>query len=406
MRTLLLTDIPPCSNYTAGIVTAQICRAIAPDQLSVFCVQNAHLKPEPYADLAHLPMRRVTKPDEVSIRHHENIPIGELGGAVAELRKRTQRLWPLVRQAVEFAEEQRAENLWCVLQGQTMLRMAAPVARAMGVAPRLHIWDPLDWWHRAHNVDRLNAWLDRRLFDRVMRSGASCASASWAMTEHFARRYGIPGEPVIAALDRSLALRPPQTLRNRRELVIGMAGQFYAEREWLTLVEMLHHARWKIAGRKVVLRTMSAEVPPGNIPAPNLDRRGWQLQAEAVRTLAEDCDVLYCGYPFGEAMAEVSRLSFPSKLPTYFAAGRPVLFHGREDSSPGEYLRRRGAAWLVMRPDPASLHSALLNLVEDEAAYARLSAASTAAFEADFTLETQRAAVRRFLGLEPDPYAG
>ena len=42
-RTLLLTDIPPCSNLTAGIVTAQMCRFVPPDELAIFCVTGRHV---------------------------------------------------------------------------------------------------------------------------------------------------------------------------------------------------------------------------------------------------------------------------------------------------------------------------------------------------------------------------
>jgi hypothetical protein len=248
-------------------------------------------------------------------------------------------------------------------------------------------------------MDRLNAWLDRRLFDRVMRAGESCASASWAMTDYFAERYGLRGEPVIAALDPALQRLPAPRLHRPDVLTIGIAGQFYAEREWLTLVQMLAYAKWRIAGRRVRLLAMGANAPPGPIPPENIDFRGWQPQEAVVRLLAEEADVLYCGYPFEAAMEQVSRLSFPSKLPTYFAAGRPVLFHGRADSSPAAYLRRREAAWMVTAPDAAALHSGLLNLTEDEQAFARLAAAASAAFEADFTLDIQRTAVHRFLAL-------
>ncbi len=36
MKTLLLTDIPPSSNLTAGIVTAQMCRFVPQGELAIF----------------------------------------------------------------------------------------------------------------------------------------------------------------------------------------------------------------------------------------------------------------------------------------------------------------------------------------------------------------------------------
>jgi hypothetical protein len=206
--------------------------------------------------------------------------------------------------------------------------MALPVARKLGASLHLHVWDPLSWWHDAHRVDRFNAWLDQATFNRTMRAGVSCASASWAMTEHFSRLYGVRGEPVIAALPVGWRRCPPPHLHSANELVIGMAGQFYAREEWLTLVKALSDVGWEVAGRRVVLRVMGGDPPPGEIPQDRLDFLGWRSQKEVLEILSDRCDVLYCGYPFSPEMAEVARFSFPSKLPTFFCAGRPVLFHG------------------------------------------------------------------------------
>jgi len=402
MTVLLLTDLPPCSNYTAGIVTAQMCRAVAPDPLAMFCVLNRHLAPAPYPDLAGIPQMTVTKPNEVGVRRWRGVPLGGAGAVAVEMGKRLLLTPQIARQAVQYGRAQGATSLWAVLQGQTMLRLALPVARGLGLPLRLHIWDPLGWWHRAHLVDAVNAALDRRLFDRTLRAGEVVASASWAMTEHFARTYGVRGEPVIAALDRALLRHPPPAPHREGRLVLGMAGQFYAEQEWRDLLAALGAMGWRAGGRDVSLLTFGRDAPPGEVPPGRLDHRGWAAQAEVVRVLSEEADVLHCAYPFAPEMAEVARLSFPSKLPTFFAAGRPVLFHGPAESSPAGYLRRRGAALLVEEAGPGALPAALTHLAGDAPLFRRLAAAAQEAFLADFTLEPQRAAVRRFLGLSPD----
>jgi glycosyltransferase involved in cell wall biosynthesis len=405
MTILLLTDMPPCSNFTAGLVTAQMCRAIHPDTFVVFSVLNQHLTPELFDDLAGVTQKVVRKPNEVGVRQWKGLAWGEFGSGAIEFARRTLKIPPLVREAVAFGREHRVDRVWAVLEGQTMVRMALPVARKLGASLHLHVWDPLSWWHDAHKVDRFNAWLDRAMFNRTMRAGVSCASASWAMTEHFSRLYGIRGEPIIAALPVGWMRCPPPRLHSANELVIGMAGQFYARQECLTFVKALSDVGWEVAGRRVMLRVMGGAPPPGEIPQDRLDFLGWRSQEEVVDILSERCDLLYCGYPFSQEMAEVARFSFPSKLPTFFCAGRPVLFHGPIDSSPGEYLKRQQAAYLVGESSESVLE-ALNTLVEDEARYASLARSSTEAFLKDFTLERQRGAVRRFLLLTPDVSGG
>lgn len=399
MKTLLLTDIPPCSNLTAGIVIAQMCRFVPAGELAIFCVQNRHLTPEPYPDLADIPMRFAVKPNELSPRSIRGIQIGSAGALAFETFRRLVRIRPLVRQAVAYGKEQNVTSLWAILQGQTMVRMAASVAKGLGIPLRVQIWDPLNWWLRAHGVDRLNRRWDFAAFDRTMRAATSCAAASWEMAGHYESLYGTPSHAIIASLARSMARRPEPRLRNAGELVIGMAGQFYANEEWLALVRALEHARWQVAGRRVTVRVFGHQRPTA-IPDDHLDFLGWQSQAKSVELLSDSCDVLYCPYPYATSMADVAKFSFPSKIPTYLAAGRPILFHGPDYAAPAQYLRKTGAGFICRSIDPDAVYDGLVHLVEDSALYARLALAAQESFTADFTLESMEVGVRRFLGYQ------
>lgn len=400
-RVLLVTDIPPCANYTAGLVTAQLCRWLPPGALSVFCIQNVGLKPEYCPDLAHVPLRTVPKPREQATEYWRGRKLPRPVTIPIEFRRRLFDLPPLLRQASAYAREQRAELLWVILQGQTMVRLALPLARELGLPLLTQVWDPLSWWLRAHRVDRPNRILDHRTFDRTLRASAGCAAASWAMAERYTAQYGVPAVPVIAALDPALAQRPAPVLRQPGELVIGMAGQFYADAEWDCLLATLQAMGWRVGDRQVKLCVLGGHTPPGQIPPERIEQLGWRPQAEAIRLLAECCDVLFCGYPSSLAMREVAELSFPAKLPTYFAAGRPVLFVGPASSSPGRYLAAHGAGACVEAPPGqeylSELQGTLLRLAEDPAWYASLAEAGQRAFAADFTLERQREAFMQFL---------
>jgi hypothetical protein len=402
MKTLLLTDIPPSSNLTAGIVTAQMCRFVPPGDLAIFCVQNPHLRPEPYPDLADIPTRFAVKPNELSRRNIRGIPIGRVGAIATETFRRLNMISPLVRQAVAYGKEQNVTSLWAILQGQTMVRMAGAVADGLGVPLRVQVWDPLGWWLRAHGVDRLNRGRDLALFDRTVRDAISCATASLPMAQHYQQHYGTPSNAIIASLDQSLARRPRPRLRTANELAIGMAGQFYANDEWRQLAWALELAGWQVAGRKVVVRVLGHDRPT-DISIENLDFLGWQPQEKAIRILSDSCDILYCPYPFATSMTEVAKLSFPSKIPTYLAAGRPILFHGPSYAAPAHYLKSTGAGFVCRGIDPAAVYDGLTHLVEDEALYADLARRAQEAFLADFTLDRMKKDVLRFLGY-PEPF--
>jgi hypothetical protein len=100
----------------------------------------------------------------------------------------------------------------------------------------------------------------------------------------------------------------------------------------------------------------------------NVEYLGWHSQEETIKLLSE-VDVLYCPYWFDPAFYDESRLSFPSKLTTYLAAGRPVFFHGPEYASPAEFLKARNAAECCFSLDSAAIIASLTKLAVDETYY-------------------------------------
>lgn len=399
MKTLLLADVPPSSNYTGGIVTAQMCRFVPEGELAIFCVQNMDLSPQPYPDLKYIPTTIVAKPSERPRRGGDGQRVGPVSAWAAETATRMSKIPALVRQAVDYGLAHGVTSVWVILEGQTIVRMAQAVAKRLAVPLRTQVWDPLSWWLDMHQVDAMNRRLDLALFDRTVRASTACAVASWEMATQYSDRYGVASIPVISSLDRGLACHPEPCLRRSDEVVIGMAGQLYAKEEWLLLVRALTAAEWRLGKRRVRLCVFGQEDPRPDVPAEHVDFQGWVPQEDVVGRLSQACDVFYCPYPFAPGMEEVSRFSFPSKIVTYLAAGRPILFHGPAYSSPAAYLRRTGAG-VVSARDPKAVHDTLVQLCEDTALYQRLALAARQAFLADFTLEDMRASVRRFLGYD------
>src|SRR5580698_8037954 len=64
MKILLLTDIPPCQNFTAGLVLAQLCRFLPRGSLACFTILNPRLKPAYCPGLEWIPLAIVSKPNE------------------------------------------------------------------------------------------------------------------------------------------------------------------------------------------------------------------------------------------------------------------------------------------------------------------------------------------------------
>ncbi|WP_376098575.1 TylF/MycF/NovP-related O-methyltransferase [Roseomonas sp. CCTCC AB2023176] len=247
----------------------------------------------------------------------------------------------------------------------------------------------------------MDRWTGRAMqaeFDATIRRSRAVATASNAMSAEYERIYGVRSIALIACHDRGRSFAPEPRMRRDGEMVVGMAGQFYADAEWQTLVRALNATDWTVGGRSVSLLVLGHAVPDSPIPKGRSRFLGWVPQEEAIRILSGDADVLFCPYPFAEDMAEVSRLSFPSKLVSYLAAGRPVLFHGPSFAAPAKYLTERKAGVVTLGSGAANVHNALERLATDPAHYAALAEAGHRAFLEDFTLERMRERALSFFG--------
>jgi len=397
VKVLLLTDIPPSTNYTAGLVLAQACKTMPRSSIACFAIVNLELqniKLDP--DLAWLPMEFAPKPAE------RGLPLGgrlrESLSYVAEEVNCRFSVPHLVSLAADFARRQNVDAIWAVLQGQTMVRVARQLSSQLALPLHTQVWDPLSWWLDTHLVDRWHKKRSLAEFDEVMKRSKSCATASWAMSQDYETRYGVRCVPLIACHAREEALRPEPKLHRDDEVVLGMAGQFYAEQEWQQLVQALNAVNWTIDGRQVRIKALGHYVPSTPIPEGRCEFLGWKPQAEAIRILSAETDILYCPYPSKPSLSEVTRLSFPSKLVTYFAAGRPVLFHGPDFASPARFLAERRAGLVTVGIGPPAAYNALYRLVTEPDLYAEIARNAQDLFATEFTLEQMKSRLLDFLG--------
>lgn len=390
MKLLLLADIPPCRNYTGGAVLAEQCRLLPPGSVAGFIVLNPDLRPELYPDLSDMPLRIVDKPNE-----HGEWEGGLEGAIAAEDFKATICRDKLVAQAIAFGREHGVTAVWAMLEGQTAVRMALPLAEALGVPLYTQVWDPLSWWLREHRIDAQTSVAVLAQFDATIRGSRACATASWNMAAQYRRLYGTRCVPIISGYEATVARTPPLAPRRRDEIVIGMAGQFYADDAWDVLMRGLEAENWSAGGRKVRIAYLGGS--PDHLPRDHCTHWGYLSPEAAIDTLALHADILYCPYPFRDEMAEVAQLSFPSKIVMYTAAGRPILCHAPHDSSPAQYLNRTGAGAVCGSLDAREVYDMLRWIAGTPSVFARLAGTAQQAFQTDFTRSVMARNVSDFL---------
>jgi glycosyltransferase involved in cell wall biosynthesis len=302
----------------------------------------------------------------------------------------------LIGKAIAFGREQQVDRVWAVLQGQTTIRMALAVAEGLNVPLHSQVWDPFSWWAKANRLDDYTTRETQELFDKTIESSAAVATASYPMANSYRDRFRVKAVPVISSYARTMACTPAATPRPGGPITIGMAGQFYAADAWLRLLAALDAVNWSVGGCRVNIAAMGPTRPQA-MPANHVTFLGWKSQTEAVKLL-NDCDFLYCPYPFDPSMEEVARQSFPSKLVLYLAAGRPVIFHGPTYSAAARYIAERGCGILSTSLSADGILLEIEQLVGNPQLYSEMASKAQRAFLEDFTLESMAQSFSDFIG--------
>jgi glycosyltransferase involved in cell wall biosynthesis len=403
MKVLLISDVPPCDDFTAGIVLSAMVRCLPRGSICCFAVVNPLASFRMSPEFSGIPVEFHRKPIENWAWLPQSSLVNKLSSLVSfagEASARNRRVKSLIVKAVEFGRKQQVDRVWAVLQGQTTIRMALAVAEGLNVPLHCQVWDPFSWWAKANGLDDRTARKTQKLFDETIRRCAAVATASYPMAKNYRDLFSVKAIPVISSYSRAMARSPAATPRVGEPVVIGMAGQFYAADEWSRLVAALEAVNWTVGGCRVSIVTMGRTRPP-SMPADNVTFLGWKSQAEAIELLA-NFDFLYCPYPFDPSMRDVAGQSFPSKLVLYLAAGRPVIFHGPVYSAAADYIADRGCGILATDLSAEGILQQIARLVGDNQLYAEIASKAQKAFLDDFTLETMARSFDEFIGAQAD----
>lgn len=233
-------------------------------------------------------------------------------------------------------------------------------------------------------------------FGETLRASASTGTASWAMAKEYGKLYGAKTTPFLPSLPPELAVLPADAPSPGPYFSIGMAGQMYAQNEWNALIQALTNVDWQIAGRRVRIKLLGRWFGLGSNGKMFVEVLGWHSQEETIKVLSE-VDILYCPYWFDPIFYEEARLSFPSKLTTYLATGRPVLFHGPEYASPAVFLSKRSAGEFCYSLETDAIIASLTKLAEDEGFYKQVAQNGTKAFTECLTMPVLRGSFLEFL---------
>ena len=312
----------------------------------------------------------------------------------------------MIKKIVKFGRAHQVDRVWCILQGQTMIRLARPVSKKLNVPLYTQIWDHPAWWIKDNHIDNYSSKEILLEFNKAIKESTVCGTASDAMSLDFSEKYSATKTvPLISCLDESLRQEPKVKKESFEEYIIGMAGQLYSLVEWQTMLKALDEINWQYAGKKIKVRYLGYHLNIGSHKPVNIEYLGYRPQKESIELLSQ-CDILYCPYFFDPAYKIIASSSFPAKLTTYLAAGRPVLFHGPDYSSPAQFLEKYDAASFCYSLNSKDVIDSIDSILSSEKRSKDLVINGKTAFDKNLTESHLKQSLLNFLEIENKDLVG
>lgn len=397
-RTLILSDSVPSRHEVGGIWLLDWLRELVPVRTSMYLLDGARaydheLIPDGLTTCVANVRRRPPPADHSTFSRMQT--------AVQSAYQRWT-CWPrLLREAIRFAQAQRIEQVWAVLDWPAIYYLAPRLARALDVPLIVTVWDPPESILLNGQLDRFSREIALRDFDNAMLTAVGGATMSQGMQRAYAEQYDTPSVILRHTVNPELI----QTTEWRElgdEIVIGFSGSLYARREWRAFVTALQQSDWTIAGRPVRLRMLTGRIDEAISGPVRIEWFGWRSTADAVRCLAE-CDLLYLPFFFAPERRKATEYCFQSKLTTYMAAGRPTFYHAPTYSAPVAFAEEYPVLEACHSLEPSEIAEQLERLLTNRAAQERMLGAIPEALENEFTRAVQRDRLAWLLGLPSAP---
>jgi glycosyltransferase involved in cell wall biosynthesis len=305
-----------------------------------------------------------------------------------------------VRQAVTFGRRHGVELVWAEFQEETLL-VAARVAAGLKVPLVGTIWDDPEGWLADGGYDPLYRRLLLARFREALRGARRVSVVSSAMQEAYRREYGLDSLILRYGHDLEDASALPQKQPQQQGIVVGFAGNVYGEDAWRSFLKAV--ARLNAGGSlpPIKIQAFGRDDFPYSHDGVEVACQGWLPRGELLRRLA-GVDFCYLPYWFMPNRRRHAGLSFPTKLTTYLAAGRPVLYHGPEYADVSRIMRTWGLGLSVHSLASEDIGAAVTRLARDLDLQRDCQRAAATAFRLEFNSTVMKRNFAQLIGVAPD----
>jgi hypothetical protein len=354
MKTLLLSGQPPGDGGVGEILVKEMLSCSGMSSVSF-----AGLLGREYFESSHRSgltcSRCFTPPLEFARRDAPGFK-GTLSSVVDRLWRYERSISSLSAAVLKFIREEAPDQIWAILDSTVAIDVAAAIKKAIDIPMLVHVWDDpqdllvrrkLDRATKTRTLARFNA-----LLYRAERIGVICEP----MADEYAKRTAAPS--VIIRHGLKDVVLPRETPASNDEFRIGLSGSMYCYSAWNAFQFALDRLDWRINNKKIVLVVAGHEIQFRAFKPAECRFYGWRSASE-LSELLTGCDVLYVPQPFDPLQEPLARLSFPTKLSTYVATGRPVFLHAPKYGSLTSFSKLNEFGLLSHSLDPVELSEQL-----------------------------------------------
>ncbi len=334
MHIALITDIPPCDNYTAGLVLQKQVNFLLDEagggySLSLILVSDPSLKPkiDPNTFSKIRNVLRIHKPRE---------DYGQQGVAKSLIYNTFNRICTckeIGNKITKFIEDKNIDLLWFVVQGQTMIILSELISKSSRKKYIVQVWDHPSWWLNENKFDSFSRRAVLRSFKSLLVNSNCAIAASDQMAACFVSEYKVANS--IAVMPSLNKCNYEKREKSKTKFNIVFTGQLYCPTEFLSFIKALDLINWTIDGRQVCLDIYSPYFDHSlieNVSSNKIVLHNWTPQAEVLK-IVSNADLCYCPYRFDGAWSLIAKYSFPAKLTTYLSTGSCVFIHAPQNSS-------------------------------------------------------------------------
>ena len=341
---LFLSSVMPEERAVGGVVLEDMCKLIPREQLVAHLLFNNRRLHDGELQAQDQKLGKKYFQDSQTTRRRFEWPLqtgtGRLKRYYHILRRKiasTVYKRRLVRKAVAFGRKHNVQAVWSMLNLPLITEITLPIMKALNVPLHSLIWDDPEYLASEMGLDRLGRNDFLTAFEKTMRASKSVAVCGESMAAEYSQKFGANCIVVRHAVDKSL-WKPIHEHEKvaQKQFLIGYCGSVSAPEAMESFLAALDSIHWKIAGKDVVVRLSGSSFQlKGAVPR-RIEYVGWGTMENTINML-HGCDINYMPQPFLPKLKRLMQLSFPNKLSTYLAAGRPIFLHGPKECSIGKF---------------------------------------------------------------------